>query len=201
MAVQEPIQWREPSQFAVGDTLKFQRNFPDFLPSDGWSVTLTVTSQQGQQIAQVQSGPDATNNFHTFNVPNFLAGAQPGLYILSEELICAAGGVDPGEEHQVYYDDQFNVTPNLGLGAAPGPILTEAQQKLADLGATYDILSKKILDEQDVQRNRFLVRKQKDVLDQIKYWKEVRAAEVQNENAKNGRQPGNTIQPIFNIGF
>lgn len=200
MAVQEPIQWREPVQIAAGDTLKFQRRLNDWLPADGWAITLTVTTEDGQQVFQTVSGPDPTNNFHTFNIANFLGAQPPGNYILSEEVICAPGGIAPGEQHQIY-EQILKLLPNLNAGAAIGDLRTRAQKKLAALEATYDELSQKILQESDAQRNRFLVRDQKKVEDSIRYWKEVRVSEIQVENAKNGRPPGNVIQPLFSVGF
>ena len=203
MANLPPQQWSEPQQFVSGDTLNFRRNLPGFQPVNGWSIQLTVSKLLpvgAQEVAQVVSVADATNTVHTFFVENFLAGQAQGDYVMSEELICSPTGVSPGETHGIYYSP-LKVLPNLAAGGAAGNIETQAQRKLRILDETHDDLCRRRLKETDVQRTRLLTVEIDKILDQIKYWKEARTLEMQHENAKNGRPPGNVMRPIFNIGF
>lgn len=193
-----PIQWREPQQFAAGDTLLFQRSLPDHLPSDGWAIRLTISSQDAAApaVAQVLSVPDSTNQFHTFTVPNFLAGVNQGTYTFSEEIVNSG----TGEKHQIYFSDNFEVGQSLDSQASLNPVKTHAQIMLDTLEASLLDLAQLRFQETDVQRNRFVSQKQAEVLDQWKYWKAFRQNEIQADNVRNGRASGAVSVPIFRIG-
>ncbi|MDE2021238.1 MAG: hypothetical protein KGJ13_12960, partial [Patescibacteria group bacterium] len=121
----ETIQWREPADFTVGDTLLFQRNLPDYLPSDGWAIRLTITENTATgatKLAEAVSTPDTTSQYHVFNVPNFCAGLAAGKYVLSEEVFNAAGNaalnISAGEKHQIYVRPDFQLQDDLADGLA-----------------------------------------------------------------------------------
>jgi hypothetical protein len=207
MAVAPPIIWREPEQFVAGDSLIFQRNLPNYLPSDGWAIKLTVsqpTANGAVETAQVNSAADPTNRYHQFNAPGFCAGVVEGVYILSEEVVNAAGnaplGIAANTRHQIYYRDDFFIGPDLTDGLVTGEVLTEAQTNLQLLNSTYQELIKLKFATTEDLRSRFDIKKQKEILDDIKYWKEVRTNEIQMERVRNGRRPGNVSKPIFAIG-
>ncbi|MDE2019838.1 MAG: hypothetical protein KGJ13_05850 [Patescibacteria group bacterium] len=194
----ETIQWREPADFTVGDTLLFQRNLPDYLPSDGWAVRLTVTENTATgatKVAEAVSTPDTTSQYHVFNVPNFCAGLAAGTYVLSEEVFNAAG-----EKHQIYVRPDFQLQDDLADGLATAPVLTEAQTNLALLNDTYRSLIKLKFAETEDLRSRFRIQDEAKILADIKYWKSVRILEIQQERARNGQNPGNVQEAIFAIG-
>ncbi len=193
-----PTIWREPEQFAAGDTLIFQRNLPNYPPSDGWSIQLTVSmvGPTGAQIQQqVTSVPDSTNAYHTFNVANFLATADAGTYILSEEVINSG----TGQKNQIYYSDNFQVGPNLANGTST-QTFTFAQQCITTIQTTLLGLYARMNKETDVQRSRYVQVEIDKMRNEEAYWQERRRIEIQNERAANGRQPGNVSRPIFSIG-
>lgn len=193
-----PINWREPEQFAAGDTLLFQRKFSAYPPSDGWFIQLTVTqvgANGGTLIAQVNSTPDSTNSIHTFNVPNFLAAADAGTYVLSEELVNAT----TGQKNQIYENDNFQVGPDFAAGTST-QTLTYAQQCIATIQATLIGLYGRMNKETDVQRSRFVQVEIDKMRQEEAYWQERRKIEVQNERAANGKPSGNTSRPLFAIG-
>ena len=194
-----PIQWRPPQSFVAGDTLLFQQNLPNYLPSDGWAIELTVTQplpNGAKKVSQVASAPDATNTFHCFNAPTFCGGLNSGQYVLSEEVFNAG----TGERHQIYFDDNFAVNDDLNDGLATGTQQTEAQINLAALNATYrQLMALKFAETEDL-RSRFRIQDQQKVLQDIKYWKSVRILEIQQERARNGQNPGNVQEAIFCIG-
>lgn len=193
------IQWREPETFAAGDTLAFNRKLPHFLPSAGWSIQLTVSKPLPQggaaKLAQIVSVPDSTNAYHCFAVANFMAGQPTGAYILSEEVVNAANA----EQHQIYYNDNFVIGPNLASGSAgqiknPYEILLE--KALCKLTELEDIA----LQETDQQRSRFLIEQRTALLERIKFYE----AKVRNirdiARAANGQSPNNIQELVFNIG-
>jgi len=195
---QPPLIWREPEQFAAGDSLIFQRNLPSYLPSDGWGIQLTVSlvGPNGATIQQqVNSAPDSTNTFHTFNVANFLAAANAGTYIFSEEAINSG----TGQKNQIYYNDNFQVGPDLSAGTST-QTLTIAQQMITQIQSTLLELYARTSKETDIQRSRFVLMEIDKVRGEENYWQERRKIEVQNERAANGNAPGNITRPLFNIG-
>ena len=193
------ILWRPPEAFVSGDTLIYQRNLPNYLPSAGFAIQLTVTKPTPQAAkiqAQAISVPDATNSFHTFNVVGFCAGAEEGHYVLSEEVFNAA----TGERHQISYADDFLLGPDLNDGLATKPIETVAQRKLRLLHASHDQLIQLKFSETEDLRSRFKIQDEEKILNEIKYWTEVRHNEIQMERVRNGQSPGNFTVPIFRIG-
>lgn len=196
----EPIQWQEPQAFVAGDSLVFQKNLPRYLPSDGWSIQISITEAlplAGKLVVQANSAPDATNNFHVFNVPNFCAGLDAGTYVFSEELICAAGGVSPGEKHQIYYSNNFKIGPDLADGLSTGPVITFNQQMIALYQTQLVALTQDILQETDVQRTRFLKVKAAEISELLDSCMEKRANEVNIERIRNGGPDTTNIIPVF----
>jgi len=193
------IQWREPESFVSGDTLLFQRNLPAYLPSDGWAIRLTVSQplpQGAQIVAQVTSAPDSTNNYHCFNSANFCGGVPAGSYILSEEVFKQS----TGEQHQIHYDSDFQITDDLDAGLSGGVVLSEAQRMLSALYDTYNQLMRLKFAETEDMRSRFRIQDQSKVLQDIKYWKSVRILELQQERARNGQPTGASPEAFFCIG-
>ena len=209
MAAAPPIVWREPDSFVSGDTLLFQRSLPSFLPSDGWQAKLVVTQNTpngAQKVAEADSAPDSTNSFHCYNYPNFCAGLSAGTYVLTEEVVNAAGNaatnppIAAGTKHQIYFADNFTVQDDLADGLATAPVQTEAQINLALLNTTYrQLMALKFAETEDL-RSRFRIQDQQKVLQDIKYWKNIRILEIQQERARNGQNPGNVQEAVFCIG-
>ena len=160
-------------------------------------MTVSKALPQGgaAKLAQVMSIPDLHNAYHCFAVANFLAGQPTGQYILSEEVINAANA----EQHQIYYNDNFIIGPNLAAGAAgqiknPYEILLE--KALVKLMELEDIS----LQETDQQRTRFLIEQRTALLERIKFY-EAKVANLRNvARAANGQSPNNIQEPVFNIG-
>jgi hypothetical protein len=201
------IIWREPESFVSGDTLLFQRNLPTFPPSDGWAIKLVVTQNLpsgAKKVSESVSSADSTGAYHVFNVPDFCAGLDAGNYILTEEVVNAAGnaglGISAGEKHQIYFSDEFELQDNLSVGNATAVVKTDTQIILEGLYDTYKNLLKLKFSETEDLRSRFRIQDQSKVLEDIKYWKSVRILEVQKERARNGRNPSNVQEAVFCIG-
>jgi hypothetical protein len=168
----EVIIWREPEVFASGDSLIFQRSLPGYLPSNGWSITGTLTQPGedggGAQVAQYTSTPDPTGKFHLVNVPNFAAGLNAGIYVLSEEVVCGAGGVNPGEKHQIYIAE-LKLDPDLADGLATGELLTFEEQMIPIIQAKIKRLESFDLSQADAQRTNFYVEERNKAYDRLKW--------------------------------
>jgi hypothetical protein len=187
--------WQEPRAFASGDSLVFQRSLPNYLPPI-WAIRLTVslpnTSGGATKIIQIVSTPDSTNQFHCFNTNNFLAGAAVGMYILSEEVFNAG----TGEEHQIYYADNFAVGPSLDTGAdGTAKLPTFTEQAIPAIEAQILLLTNQIIEETDVERSRFLFTKRKDLMEQRAQLREERFNEIALERLANGQPSGNDLMP------
>jgi hypothetical protein len=203
----EKIIWRTPERFTCGDTLLFQLNLPNHLPSDGWSVRLTVAKNGGEAnvpVAQIVSAPDSSNKYHVFNQPGFLAQSSGGIYTLVEEVINVAGNaginVAAGEKHQIYYVPDFQLLDSVDSANPVKSNWTQAQKFLNLLNKRLEGLYELKFSETESDRNRFKVADEEAVLESMKYWKEVRQHEIQVEKIRNGQNPGNVVRPLFMIG-
>lgn len=203
----EPIIWKAPVRFQAGDTLLFQLDLPRWLPSDGWQAQLTIRANTGNgstQIAQVVSQPDITNQFHVFNIPNFLGNQASGIYTAAIEIINAAGNaginVAAGEKHLISMQPDFELLDNLTSGANVTAQKTEAQEMIEILRETLKGMYRLKYSETESDRNRFNLKEETKVLDSLKYWKEMRLHEIQMERVRNGQNPQNIVGVRFNIG-
>lgn len=184
-------QTREPIKFMAGDTLEFTRSLPDYLPADGWSLAYVLTRRDtGEKLAACGSAADGDG--HKISVADFAGGLDPGAYILTGSAALGA------ERHQIYYGE-LELTADLADGEATGPVLTEAQEMIASLRSSLKELYKQVFSETDIQRNKLVWNNQAQVLESLKYWKEMRLVEIQQERARNGRPTGRTSEPVFRI--
>jgi len=188
------IQTREPEIFAAGDSLIFQRYLPAFLPGDGWSLRYVLTDSQGNKRSEVFSEISPTNaRAHLIYEDGYAADLPDGDYVLTGQAFKVE------EKHQVYYGSLV-LQPNLANGnAGPVKVQTEAQEMIALLKDTLRQLYKLKFAETEDLRSRFKLQDQTRVLQDLKYWKEVRLSEIHAERVRNGREPGNCTVPVFRI--
>jgi hypothetical protein len=204
---EEPIQWKPPTRFQAGDSLVFQLSLPNWLPSDGWQVQLTVRKNTGkgsELVAQAVSVPDSSNAYHTFNVPQFLGDQSAGIYCLVLEVQNPAGNasinVAAGEQHVFYERYDFEVSDNLTAQAPVGAVESEAQAMIRILTHRLREIYSFKFSETESDRNRFNLKDEEKVLNSLKYWKEMRNHEIQIERVRNGQMPGNVVRPRFAVG-
>ena len=163
-------------------------------------MTVTKNLLAGAAVAaQAVSVPDATNAFHTFNVVNFCGGLEAGEYVLSEEIICAPDGKYPNEKHQIYYSELV-ITPDLGGGGAAKPQTTHAQRMLTLIESQLEYMASHVLSMTEAQKTKWEMVQRPQLMTQYKFYLAKRTNEMQIQNARNGRPPGNTQEPIFCIG-
>lgn len=71
-----PIPTTEPAALIAGDTAKWLRSLPDYLPADGWTLTYTLLNAAGK-ITIISS---ASADSHLVNVPS----ADTALWLAGE---------------------------------------------------------------------------------------------------------------------
>jgi len=204
----EPIQWREPQDFASGDTLLFQRYLESYLPGDGWHIHYTV-SQSLPNGAKAVFAFDSTQSTtdptcHSVNVPNFGAGLTDGDYVLSAQVVNSAGNaslnIAAGERHTIYYGE-LTFDADLADNQATAPIATFVQSMIPILEAKLQRLESYDLTETDVQRTRFIVEDKNKTYE--RYWRllEFRNYELKRERNANTGVDQNYVRPIFAGGW
>lgn len=184
---------QEPQLFVIGDTLFFERYFPDYLPSKGWSLSYTLTAEDGTKEITFTATVDG-DHFKISEIA-FGAGLTPGGYVLTGEVINVANNW----KHQIY-KAPLRLNPDLADGLAGGSIQTLAQQMLETIGCTLKEMYRSRFAETDVQRNRFSQKDQEKVLRDWKFWYAKRQEEIQLDRVRNGRPSGAISQPFFAIG-
>ena len=199
----EPVQWLEPRIFAAGDTLRFQRNFNDYSPANGWSLSYTLTQNTptgAKAVLNFVSQPDSTNSFHVIDVANFADNLDPGEYTLSGELICSPTGESPNEKH-AFYLAELELDPDLQDGLAQAPIQTFAEQMIPILEAKILRLEAYDLTETDVQRTRFVIEDKSKTYERYKYFLEKRHNEKRIETARNTGHSQVNVPPAYAGGW
>jgi hypothetical protein len=186
-----PIALREPEAIAAGDTLLFQRRLPDYKASQGWSLTYILSDLQSNQVLTFPSA--AAGDDHLISINAFAAALQADDYIL------AGYAVNGAERHEIYRA-VLTLSSDFADNTAQGPQQTEAQEMIAILRDSLKALYRQQFQETDVQRNKFVMQKQGEVLQQLQYWKEMRLNEIQLERARNGKASGAVSVPRFCIG-
>ena len=194
----EVIQWHEPQVFAAGDTLKFQRNFRNYLPSNGWSIHYALIKNLPAGIEKVEdftSQPDATNNFHTVNIQDFAADQDAGVYVLEGDLVCAPTGENPNDKFRIYLGE-LELDPDLIEGIAQAPVQTFNDQMIPILQAKIKRLEGYDLTETDVQRTRFIVEERAKAWDRYKFCLEFQNWEHKQELQRNSGINRSQIVPV-----
>ena len=193
----EPIIWREPEIFAIGDQLLFQRKLPDYLPSNGWSIEYVLTPMEPDGAAAAltfTTVPDSSNSFHTVSIPNFASGLQQGTYVLSGYL------VNGSERHQSYYGE-IELTPNLPAGQSTSTLKTFNERMVEEYREKVMRLAKIDLTETDVQRTRFVIEQRKQAREELAVWE----YRVMNDNKikqiKNTGRDSSIVSPMYAGGW
>jgi hypothetical protein len=185
------IATREPEMMAAGDTLSFVRCLPDYPASGGWSLQYILTDLNANQALTFTSA--ASGNDHAVDEDNFAVGLQSADYILAGYAIKAEA------RHQIYRA-VLTLTPDFADNAAQGPQKTEAQEMLEILRQALKDLYVQRFQSTKVQHNEFVMQKQREVLEQYQFWKEMRLNEIQLDRVRNGKASGAVSAPRFCIG-
>ena len=177
---------------AVGDTILFQRRLDNYPPADGWALNYILTDLQTNQAVPTLVSTAVGQN-HQISQNNFAAVLDPGDYIFSGYAVLGA------ERHEIYRA-VLTLTPDFADNTALGPLKTEAQEMIEILRTSLKQLYVQQFQETDVQKNKFVMQKQGEVLKSLQYWKEMRLNEIQLERARNGKPSGAVSAPVFCIG-
>ena len=191
-----PIPIIEPEIFDAGDTLWFEKYLANYLPSAGWSLLYVLTDLNGAEVAQVASvASDSDATRHKIYQDNFAAGLDDGDYIFTGYRVNGA------ERHRIY-QQVLALDPNYGAGTVSQPEKTFAQQAIEALQSSLLDLYKTRFAETDVQRNRFKLQDQSKVLEDLRYWREVRNWEIRQQQLRNGQPAANDMRPVLRMpGF
>ena len=180
---------REPTEFAAGDTLAWQRNLRDYPAGAGWSLDYEMRG--GAQAISFRSA--AQGDSHLISVPMATtAGWLAGDYIL------VGFAVSANERHQIYYGD-CKIWPDAQAMAGDAPVKTFAQQMVEKIEAvllgtaTSDILESRIGET----LFRYLTPEQ--LQNQHGYWVNVRRNEIAMQRARAGLPTGTKIRPRMNV--
>lgn len=195
------LQRREPETFAAGDTLLFERYFPEYPAGQGWYLLGVLTDLNGNEVAAGAYQSVASNDAHQVNVQAYCQGVVEGDYILAEYAVLAANNPNglPAERHQVYRA-VLTLSSDLADGLASVPQITFSQQMINQLQQTLLTLAGRINQETEMERSRFVMQQMDKVRGELAYWKEIRNNEVQVDRAKNGQPPGNVAIPLLFVG-
>lgn len=184
-----PTLWREPQEFAQGDTLSFSRKLCNFPATDGWSLTYELRG--GSQPIEFTS--TATNQDHTILVDAATTATWlPGDYTMAGYAIKAT------ERHQ-FYLATIVITPNFPQVLGNAPEKTFAQKMIEQLEEAMLSKASGDLKSSAVGDTRFEFWTMEEMRSEHGYWSQVRKNEIAIQNAKMGRPTGNKIQARFNV--
>lgn len=187
---------REPVVFACGDTLIFERYLPDYLPDDGWELRYEIrggASGTEDAVAFASSLSSTNGARHRVEVAAATtANWLPGQYVL-------VGTAVNGEEQHKIYEGALTLSADMTGTPDAAVKTTHAQRMITLIEAQLERLAQHELDESNVQQAQFIRAKRLDLERQLAINKEIRMAEVAQENARNGLPSGNKITPVFNI--
>lgn len=185
-----PKVWREPQEFAAGDTLLFERSLPDY-PAPTWS--LLYEARGGAQPISFTSVPDGLDHSITV-LPAVTATWLAGNYNLAGYAVNGS----TGERHQIYLAS-LTITENFQVALGNEPQLTFEAQMLANLETVLLAKSTGDLLESSIENSRFRYLSLEEVRKERDYYFMVVNNQKAKQNAKMGRPTGNKIRPNVNI--
>lgn len=189
----------EPLTFSIGDTLRFNRYFPQYLPSNGWQLQYQIRGQAGKQAGlqkvEFDSTPDATNMIHEITV----AAATTAVWAAGEYLL-AGYAVNAGlaTRHEIY-ENALILTPNFDSPQDNVDVRTHAQKMICSLEEMALVLAAQTIQATTVQQTEIVRIKRAELDRQLAFYREYRRNEVALENVRNGRPSGNNIVPQMNV--
>lgn len=191
----------EPLTFSIGDTLRFDRYFPQYLPSAGWQLQYQIRGQAGKQAGlqkvEFDSAPDATNTVHEITV----AASVTALWAAGEYLLAgyAVNATNVPPLRNEIYEGTLILTPNFDSPQDNVDVRTHAQKMICSLEAMALVLANQTIQATTVQQTE-IIRVKAEALDKrLAFYREKRANEVGQENVRNGRPSGNNIVPQMNV--
>ena len=139
-----PTPTTEPASLIAGDTAKWLKALPDYLPADGWVLTYTLINAAGKiTITAGASGAD-----HLVNVPAATSTTWPaGQYTWRAQVVNAA--------LDTFTTATGSITVQPAFGAAPLDARSHARKALANIedylenannltAAQYEIAGRKL---------------------------------------------------------
>lgn len=184
-------QTREPLRFAAGDTLAFIRSLPHFPATDGWSIKYEIRG--GVQPIEFTSVADGSDHAVTVE-EDVTAEWLPGAYVLAGYVIQAS----TNDRHQIYYGS-LEILKDMVSAPGDTPVQTHAQVMIPLIEAQLARMASHDLNDSKVETSEFNRVRRTELMEELNYYKSVRANEIAVENAKNGRPTGNKITPIFRV--
>lgn len=177
----------EPQTLAAGDSIRFEKQLPDF-PSAAWSLVYEVAGEITYEFTSAASG---AGHLVTVDAATTAAWAA-GTY----ELTGFAVNATTGERKQIY-QAPFVVEPNVAAGDRPATTLAQRMLALIETvlegKAAHDIL------ESDVEGTRIKRMSPAELRTEHAYWKNIRDSEIDGERARAGLPSRNKIKPRFQI--
>lgn len=138
---------KEPTEAIAGDSLQWDRSVSAFPPSEGWTLTYSLTGAHASVLTITASASGDGDYYEVRVTPDTTVGYTPGPYTLYGRV---SNGTD---KHNVYAGplvvlaDPATATPELSFNER---MLALAETKLADR-LTADISSYS-LEQQEVHR-------------------------------------------------
>jgi hypothetical protein len=189
----------EPLTFSIGDSLRFDRYFPQFLPSAGWQLQYQIVGgankRDGLPNTAFVSTPDATNTVHEINV----AAATTTVWAAGEYVLAGYAVNAELAKRVEIYQGTIILTPNFNTAQDNGTVQTHAQQMICKIENALLVLADFTIQATTVQQTEIIRVKRQDLDRQLAFYREKRANEVAIENVRNGRPSGNRIVPQMNV--
>lgn len=185
-----PQSFHEPLRIAQGQTISFTKKLPLQLATDGWSLTYSLRGNgQPIEFSSTASGSDHVVLVPSATTETWLAGN----YQLEGRAINADG------TQEIFYLNNFDVTPDLSTAAPDVDLRTHAQKMLVNIEAQLEQCSQNILLETDVEQTRVLRERRKELLEFRNRYVQERRGEIARENSKNNRPTGRRIRTVLSI--
>lgn len=182
---------REPIEMAVGDTLSFTRELPNFSARDSWSLLYEIRGQG--QAQEFSSTPDGSSHVILVDAA-VTANWTPGICVLSG----FAENGSTGARQQIY-SGTLNLLPNVPVTTATADVKTNAQIMVEELESVMQKRATGALNESQLGETRFKFKTDKELREAHAYWYEMRKSEIALQRAKAGLPTGRKIGSVMHI--
>lgn len=181
---------REPIEMAVGDTLAFTRELPNYLPSDGWSLLYEIRGQgQAQEFTSTTSG-----TAHEILV----TAAVTATWTAGTCVVSGFAENTDGRRQQIYAG-ALEILSNVPETAATMNVKTFAQTMVEDLQVVLESRASGALSESQLGETRFKFKTDEELQKAHAYWSEMRRSEIGKQRGKAGLPTGYKIKSVFKV--
>jgi len=182
------INTTEPDAFVAGNTVKFTKSLPDYLPADGWVLSYAFVKDGDQQLV---TATDNGDGLHLITISAAdSAKFKDGIYHYQ-------ASVSKGGERYQVVNNRLEVKPNFATQTKGFDSRSHVKKVLDALEAVFEKKATKDQASYTIGDKSISRLTPAELINWKNHYQRLYNAELKSERIKNGEAAGNKIRVRF----